>query len=129
VSVAARRSTRTFGVNEQGLAVVTKKRMILVGVFLLEDRENPIHRMLYDDWKAAYEDAQAWMAKGFVKLGLPNSAQDYYAPGQIYKVRLRPVTKVVTESRLTGIPFPETQEVAHFEDEDGNAFDVWTDTI
>lgn len=103
--------------------------MILVGVFLLEDRENPIHRMLYDDWGPAREDAQAWMTKGFVNLGLPDSAQDYYAPGQVYKVRFRPVTKVVTESRPTGIAFPETQEVAHFEDENGDPFDVWTDTI
>jgi hypothetical protein len=108
---------------------VTKQRKILVGIFLLDDRKNPVYRMIYDDWESARRDTEIWMMKGFVNIGLPDSVQDHYAPSQIFKVRFRPVIKVITASRPTGIPFPETEEIAHFEDEAGTRIDVWTDSM
>ena len=102
------------------------EQKILVAVFLLENREQAFDRQLYDDWVSARDNVATWMRTGYVKLGLPGSVQDHFSPAQIYKVRLRPVNKVITGSRPSENPLRGTEDVAHFEDDDGNHIDIWT---
>lgn len=102
------------------------ERKVLVAVFLIDNREEAFDRQLYDDWATARDSVATWMRAGYVKLGLPGEIQDHFSPSQIYKVRFRPVNKVITSSIPSENPLRDTEEVAHFEDDEGKHIDIWT---
>ena len=104
------------------MASDTRQRKVLVGIYLDAAEKQPRFRQLYDDWKSARSDIDTWMAKGYCDIHAGGGRQDHYSPNVIYKVRLMPITKVVTQPNTTP-DLSTSTEVYHYIDDAGSVID------